>query len=145
MNNISQNYGWVLLFVVALLTTLSGLFVWIGSGPATFEADTGVAWDELSRVFPSVATQFATAQQGSLVGTIAVGLFALAITYFPFRGGQRWAWFTMWVLPAFMVPGSVSLARTENQAAIAFLGVAFILIAVAGQVLSIRAFFPKRA
>jgi hypothetical protein len=40
----NQNYGWVLLFIVALLQTLSGLFLLIFSGPEVLEGDTGVAW-----------------------------------------------------------------------------------------------------
>ncbi len=52
-----------------------------------FEGDTGLAWTELSSVFPTVATQFTMAQQSSLVTTLAVGLFSLAVTYFAFRKG----------------------------------------------------------
>ena len=83
----NQNYGWVLLFIVALLQALSALFLLISIGPELFKGDTGVAWAELSSVFPTVATQFTMAQQSSLVSTLAVVLFSLAVTYFAFRTG----------------------------------------------------------
>jgi len=140
----SQNYGWVLLFIVALLQALSALFLWISSGPTSFEADTGVAWAEFSRTFPSVAMQYSVTQRSSLVASLAIGLFSLAIIFFPFRDARGWAWGAMWILPASMVPGIVSLAQTENQGGIAVLGAAFVLVAVAGLLLSFRAFFPKQ-
>lgn len=135
--------GWALLIFVAFIQALSALFLWISSGPAGFEADTGVAWTELAQEFPTVAMQFAMTQQSSLVTTLAAGLLALAILMFAFRGGQRWAWFALWILPASMVPGTISLARTDNQAGIAVFGSALILLAIVGLLLSFRAFFNK--
>lgn len=139
-----QNYGWVLLFIVAFLQSLSGLFLLVFSGPEVFEGDTGVSWFELSHVFPSVAAQFTMAQQSALVGSLAIGLFSMAVITFAFRERQRWSWLTMWILPVSMVPGTVSLARTENQAGIALFGGSFVLLAVAGLLLSFRAFFPRK-
>jgi hypothetical protein len=78
------------------------------------------------------------AQQSSLVATLAVGLFSLAVTYFAFRTGLG-----MVDPAASMVPGTVSLARTENQAGFAVLGGAIVLLAVAGLLISMRVFFPK--
>jgi hypothetical protein len=138
-----QNMGWMLLFFIALMMTLSSLFLLVFSGPQTFEGDTGVAWEDLNAVFPTVATQFEIMQQSGLATTVSVGLFSLAVIYFAFRVGQRWAWFVMWILPASMLPGTIALARTPNQAVIAVFGAALILIAIAGLLLSYRTFFPK--
>jgi hypothetical protein len=140
-----QDYGWILLFIVALLQSISGTFLLLFSGAEVFESDTGVAWTELLNVFPSVAEQYSMAQQSSLVTSLAVGLFSLAVTYFAFRDGQRWAWYTMWLLPASMIPGTVLLAQTENQAGIAILGGAFIALAAAGLLISYRKFYPRQA
>lgn len=138
------NKGWTLLFAVALLQAVASLFLLLASGPATFEADTGVAWSELSGIFPTVATQFVMAQQASLVANLALGLFSVLVIYFAFRSGQRWAWFAMWILPVSMIPGTVSLLRTENQAGAAVFGIVFILITIAGLLISFRAFFPRQ-
>jgi hypothetical protein len=133
-----QSFGWVLVFGIAFLQTLTALMLLVFSGPATFEDDTGVSWDELSRVFPTVADQFSGAQQASLVATLALGLISLSVTYFALRNGQRWAWFTLWVLPASMIPGIVGLAQSENQAGVALFGGALVLVALVGLVLSYR-------
>ena len=142
--NKQANYGWGFLFVVAILQTLAATMLLFGSGPATFEADTGVAWEELTDVFPTVAAQFEGAQQASVIGTLGIGLFSLFVSYFPFRSGQRWSWFAMWILPLSSIPGIVSLARTENQAGVAVFGGIIVLIAVAGLLLAIRNFFPRQ-
>jgi hypothetical protein len=133
-----QRVGWVLVFGVAFLQTLAAGFLLLFSGPGTFESDTGVSWDELSSVFPTVADQFSGAQQASLVATLALGLISLAVTYFALRHAQRWAWFTLWILPASMIPGIISLAQSENQAGAAVFGAALVLLATAGLILSFR-------
>lgn len=132
----SSNLGWIILFIVALLQAVAAFFLLLGNRAATFEADTGVAWSELVQAFPTVATQFEMAQQASLVGNLAIGLLCLFISYFALRRGQRWAWFTLWILPASLLPGTISLLRTENQAGVAVFGGLFILLAVIGLLLS---------
>ena len=124
--------GWILLMAVGLLQTVGGLFQLIANRQEVFEADTGVAWTALSEAFPTVATQFAMSNQASLSGATAVGLFSLAVTYFALREGQRWSWFAMWILPAYMTPGIISLARTENQRAFAVFGGVILLLAIVG-------------
>ena len=127
-----KSKGWILLMAVASLQTVAGIFQLIGNREEIFEADTGVAWNALSETFPTVATQFAMSNQASLFGATAVGLFSLAVTYFGLREGQRWSWFAMWILPAYMTPGIVSLAGTDNQGAFAVLGGIFVLLAIVG-------------
>lgn len=133
-----QNFGWVLVFIVALLQTLSALMLLLVSGSGTFESDTGVPWAELVSVFPTVADQFSMSQQASLVATLALGLMALSLTYFALRDGQRWAWFSLWILPGSMIPGMISLAQAENQAGVAVFAGALVLLAAAGLLLSYR-------
>ena len=136
--------GWPLVFVVAAIQTLSGLMLLLASGPATFENDTGIAWSELKNAYPTVATQFSSVRQASLIGTLGIGLFSLMITFFALRDGQRWAWWTMWILPASFLPSILSLAQMGDQAWVAVLGGVLVVLAVAGLLLSIRVGFPKR-
>lgn len=43
-----------------------------------------------------------------------------------------------------LVPGTISLAQTDNQAGIAIFGGVFVLIAVLGLLVSVRVFFPQK-
>ncbi len=79
-----ERYGWMILsasailgIFAAVLTTLPPLYVF--SSPA-FE-DT----------YPIMGA----------LGTALVGfnIFALVMTLIPYRRGERWAWFTLWMLP----------------------------------------------
>lgn len=143
MQVVVQNYGWILVFIVALLMSLSGISLVTSSAAKEFERDTGVSWEKLSGQYPTVAAQFLMTRQSALVTTTAVALMALAVTYFAFRPGQRWAWYALWIMPASMVPGIVSLYRIENQRVIAYLGAILVLLAVAGLLVSLRVFFPR--
>src|SRR5215204_1681758 len=79
-----EKYGWVILavsavfgIVVAVMTTLP---------PLSWFTD------------PVIVTAY------SLMGALGVtwvgfNLFALVLTLIPFRRGERWAWFTLWMLP----------------------------------------------
>ena len=138
-----QNFGWPFLLGVTGLQVLVVMMLLLANAAAAFEADTGVAWATLAAAYPTVATQFAMSRQASLVGNLAVGAFALLVTFFGLRSGQRWAWFTLWILPASMLPGTVSLLRTENQAGAAVFGGVFMALAVAGLFLSYRAVFSR--
>jgi len=141
----SANWGWVLVFVVAAVRTLGGLMLLLFSGPATFEGDTGIAWSELNDVYPTVATQFSTAQQAALIGSLAIGLFSLAIAYFALRDGQRWAWWILWILPASLLPSILSLAQMGEQAWVAVFGGLVALLAAVGLLISYRVAFPRKS
>jgi ABC-type spermidine/putrescine transport system permease subunit I len=143
MQVVVQNYGWILVSIVALLVSLSGISLVTSSAADEFERDTGVSWEKLSGEYPTVAAQFLMTRQSALVTTTAVALIALAVAYFAFRTGQRWAWFAMWIMPASMAPGIISLFRTENQRMIAYFGAFLVLLAVAGLLVSIPVFFPR--
>ena len=64
----------------------------VGQTPETLES----TQPEAFRMF-----DFASRSQG-LVLALA-GLLALAITAIPYRAGQRWAWFALWLLPAWAI------------------------------------------
>lgn len=132
----SRNFGWVLVFIVAILQTLSSLFLLFGNRAETFEIDTGIAWVDLIAVFPTVAEQFENAQQAATAGSLAIGIMSIAIVLFALRKGAVWAWFTMWLMPLYMLPGTISLAQSDDPAWVAVMGGAFILLAVAGLLIS---------
>ncbi len=77
---------------------------------------------------------------------LALGAIAMAIAAFPFREGQRFAWYVSWLMPALWLGYFVSLAYQESQ-----LGqgpiypfLIFPLLGALGQLLPYRKFFPKK-
>jgi predicted membrane protein len=79
-----EGYGWIILsasaifgIFAAVITTLPPLYVFSSS---FFEG-----------TYPIMGA----------LGTALVGfnIFALVMTLIPYRQGERWAWFTLWMLP----------------------------------------------
>jgi hypothetical protein len=75
------------------------------------------------------------------VASIGMGLFGLLITTIAYRRHERWAWFTLWYYPVFwtahllggLPPGKEHIHQ-----------IVFIVLSVAGLLLPVREFFPRR-
>jgi hypothetical protein len=140
----ARNLGWLLLLGVALMVVLTAPLFLLSSGQREFEGNTGITWTEFSQQYPTVALQYALMRRNVVTFSLVFGLFSVAVSSFAFRVGQRWAWFTMWLLPAAMAAGGLSLAQNANTRGVALMGGLFILAAVAGLLLAIPGFFRKR-
>ncbi len=141
-----KKYGWILLFISATAITfltlfVSGIYVLSGGHEFMLE-DYGRAWIELSSNYPHVAENFITMQKETLVGYLGIGLFSISMIYFPFRDGQRWSWFAMWILPASMVVGTIR--EFQVQTGFAFFSWA-LLMSILGLLISYRKFFPRHS
>jgi hypothetical protein len=42
-------------------------------------------------------------ERAAAVGALSVGVFGLAVTWIPFRRGERWAWWLLWLYPAYLI------------------------------------------
>ena len=75
------------------------------------------------------------------VASIGMGIFGLLITTIAYRHRERWAWFTLWYYPLFwtahLVWGLPPGKEHVHQ-------VVFIVLSLAGLLLPVREFFPRR-
>jgi hypothetical protein len=75
------------------------------------------------------------------VASIGMGLFGLLITTIAYRRRERWAWFTLWYYPVFwtahLVGGLPPGKDHVHQ-------IVFIVLSLAGLLLPVREFFPRR-
>ena len=75
------------------------------------------------------------------VASIGMGLFGLLITLIAYRRRERWAWFALWYYPVFwtahLVGGLPPGEEHVHQ-------VVFIVLSLAGLLLPVREFFPRR-
>jgi hypothetical protein len=83
-----ERYGWVILSVSALLGIFAAVLTTV---PPLY-------------VFSNSAFEGTYSIMGAL-GTALVGfnIFALIITLIPYRRGERWAWYALWMLPLMWV------------------------------------------
>src|ERR687897_2356292 len=75
------------------------------------------------------------------VASIGMGLFGLLITTIAYRRRERWAWFALWYYPVFwsahLVGGLPPGKEHVHQ-------IVFIVLSLAGLLLPVREFFPRR-
>lgn len=139
-----QRYAWVILLLVNTLLAVNVAVVAAVDRATAFQGDTGVLWQEFTVAYPSVANAYMLNLWLLSVVYTGLALFALIITYFGFRQGQRWAWFAMWLLGAVLTLTAIlfnPLKRPDPGMTYA----AFAAVTVIGLLLPIRKFFPKQS
>jgi hypothetical protein len=75
------------------------------------------------------------------VASIGMGLFGLLITTIAYRHRERWAWFALWYYPVFWTAhllGGLPPGKDHVHQ------VVFIVLSLAGLLLPVREFFPRR-
>ena len=73
--------------------------------------------------------------------SIGMGLFGLLITTIAYRRRERWAWFALWYYPVFWTAhlvGGLPPGKDHIHQ------VVFIVLSLAGLLLPVREFFPRR-
>ena len=73
--------------------------------------------------------------------SIGMGLFGLLITTIAYRRRERWAWFALWYYPLFWTAhlvGGLPPGKDHIHQ------VVFIVLSLAGLLLPVREFFPRR-
>lgn len=147
-----QRRTWLLLAVTGLPFLVFGvsslLFglsssdfpVGLPGGPDAVISTTGVTWDEVVAEDDTAMTLLRGVSRVAGLAFLGFGILVLAVATMPFRRGQRWAWFALWVVPAFMT----GLLVHEMQGDFVQMPAVLLALSIAGLVLPYRAFFPKR-
>jgi hypothetical protein len=90
--------SWGPLSVVSTFVALSAL--WVALTPAGDQTElTGRAWDQFASQDPEVAYLFS--RQLNILGFLGAGfgLLAAVVSVIPYRRGERWAWYALWLFP----------------------------------------------
>jgi len=116
-----EKYGWVILAVSAVFGIVAAVMTTLPP----------LSWF----THPVIVTAY------SLMGALGVtwvgfNLFALILTLIPFRKGERWAWFTLWMLPLLWLSQFVLAPDLSYYLVLAF-------ISTVGLILPYRRFFSR--
>jgi hypothetical protein len=90
--------SWILVLTVALLSILSGAYV--GLTPIADQTELiGRTWPQFAQQDPEMAALYSMdlALLGMSIGAFAI--LATVVAAVPYRHGERWAWYALWVVP----------------------------------------------
>jgi hypothetical protein len=90
--------SWALLATVTTLGTLNGLYVLLVPVGGQTEL-TGRTWEQFAAQDPEVASLYAMDLTLLGITWAAFGLLAAIISVIPYRRGDRWAWYALWLVP----------------------------------------------
>jgi hypothetical protein len=146
-----QRNAWIVFIIVAVIFLLFGVgdvIRGMDADPAIAESIAGQSWEEAQRSSPKLANliDLMVRGQGSTIAILAI--LSIAVTYYAFRPGERWAWYALWILPVWNAAIFLAFITAERQAGFAppppmLSAPVFFSITALALVLSYRRFFPR--
>jgi hypothetical protein len=123
VERIGERLSWITLAASAIFGIVDALFVGVFSPQMLSNP---IFWD--SSLILLVAWGIAW---------VGFNIFALALTLIPYRRGERWAWYTLWMLPLLWL--SLFALWPDFR-----LYLVFAILTAAGLILPYRRFFSRR-
>jgi hypothetical protein len=108
----TPSLSWGLMTVTSFLLALAAL--WVGLTPAADQTElAGRTWEEFAQQDPEVAALYTL--DLVILGTLGAGfgLIATVVSFVPYRRGERWAWFGLWLFP--LTTGAMAVRMLADQ------------------------------
>ena len=146
MERANEKYGWVVFLFLGLLWVVVGL-VQVFSPDELLRTDTqlitGMSWSELKTLSP-VATDLVRFHYGGM-GLLKTSwsFLVLAITLTGYRRGEKWAWYTMWLVPALLVWNAIYNVNFTGNVNQMLEWIPVTTVSLLGLLLPYRKFFPR--
>ena len=146
MVQVYEKYGWVLYLALGLLWLV------VGFAQAFFPDELlntesllvlGMSWSELEISNPEGAelVRFYIGGLGHL--KISWSLLVLVITLTGFRRGEKWAWYTLWLVPILLVSNALFNASWFGRVDESLQFIPITTLSILGLLLPYRTFFPE--
>ena len=142
-----EKYAWVIYLALGLLWLVVGLnqiFLPDGLIGNDVQRVTGMSLSELEASNP-VAIELVRFVYGAL-GNLKINwsFLVLAITLTGYRKGEKWAWYTLWLVPAILVSMGIFNAIFFSDVNQSLESIPIVSISLLGLLLPIRRFFPRK-
>jgi len=147
MKRVFEKYGWLVFLFLGLLWLVVGLNQ-IFLPDELIEKDvqhvTGMSLSELEASSPE-SIELVRFQMG-IIGNLKTSwsLLVLAITLTGFRRGEKWAWYTLWLVPAVLVCQGIIHSVILGDINEMWAWIPTTSISLVGLLLPIRKFFPGK-
>jgi hypothetical protein len=143
---VNEKYGWIVFLGLGLLWLVVGLTQLFN--PEEYldnevQHITGMSLSELEASFPE-ATEMVRFLFGS-VGVLKTSwsLLVLSITLWPYRKGEKWAWYTLWLVPAVLVGQGLWYSVFLGDFSEMLRYIPIVTLTLLALLLPYRKFFPK--
>jgi len=138
-----SKHAWSLFFILGGLTVAAVPIQLLGNppDPPSAKGFTGLTSEEIAARIPGMSGYISSIarQLGNFM--LGFGVLLMAVAAVPFRKGERWAWFAMWVAPL-VILGQLLNSRGGNGWQF---DLGFVIVGTAGLIWPYRRFFPKKA
>jgi hypothetical protein len=134
-------FSWIPLATVATFASLAAL--WVALTPAGDQTElAGRTWEQFAQQDPEVASLYA--MDLVVLGLLGAGfgLLAAAVTLLPYRHGERWAWFALWLVP--ITIGAVAVRMLADQYSTGYFYAGLTAVALLALLLPMRDFLRPR-
>lgn len=96
--------GWLFFLVLGAINVMQGSLLILFRGEVetdTIHRVTGITWNQLAASYPSIAAYIGNLLETAGLFLSGFGLLIMAIALVGYRRTQKWAWYAMWLVPAF--------------------------------------------
>lgn len=133
--------AWIIFFVLGALTVAATPIQFSGRppDPPSPTAFTGLTLDEMAARIPGMTDYIASIarQLGNFM--LGFGVLLMAVAAVPFRKGERWAWYAMWVASLVIL---IQLINSRGGNGWQF-DLGFVIVTTGGLIWPYRRFFAK--
>jgi hypothetical protein len=140
MTQMSARVPWISWGLVATVATLAALSaLWVALTPVGEQTELADrTWEEFAQQDREVASLYA--MDLVILGSLGAGfgLLAAAVSAISYRRGERWAWYSLWLLP--ITTGAVAGRMLIDQYSAGFYYAGLAAVAVVGLLLPMRNF-----
>jgi hypothetical protein len=147
MERVYEKHGWLVYLALGLLWLVVGLSQTffpneLLEDDANLIIDT--SWSELQASSPA-ATDFVRWIYGAMgLLKMSWSFLVLAITITGYRRGEKWAWYTLWLVPALLVSSALFNANFTGDVSKMLEWIPITTISLLGLLLPYRKFFPRQ-
>ena len=141
-----ETHAWILLFVIGVINLLSALPLLLGIEPdaTTAERIIGMTFSELKASDPRLFDLVTFCLRSGGLFFFGFGLLSTAISVTAYRRREKWAWYTLWILPAYFL-GSTALVFSIGPTLFELVALMlFVILSLLGLLLPYRKFFPGK-
>ena len=141
-----EKYAWILLFAIGVVFLVAAVPATLGiPDPATVERIAGMTVNELKVSSPGFYNLYLFYFRFGGLSDIGFAFFITAISVTAYRKGEKWAWYALWVLPAYFIASAAISMSLESNLSLLLPETTFAILSLVGLLLPYRKFFPSKA